>query len=230
MKLTSIQKSKLLCSALAVALLAGCSSSGGSSSPTEPLPEFDGDLGFENVDPGYGNSVPEDSEPTEPGLGFDFGYVYIPDLDQDVPVHLPEYETPVNPDAKISTVKERETEGETLYSITYNGVRIGEILVQDDVITISSLHTEHTITGSKNDNGTWTVRGPDGNVRGDVKRIDDGKWVVREEISRASYIVVYHEGEWKAVPVADIKPQLKERINKERIDRVKQRVKMSRPS
>ncbi|GAL18892.1 hypothetical protein JCM19235_2315 [Vibrio maritimus] len=59
MKLTSIQKSKLLCSALAVALLAGCSSGGGSSSPTEPLPEFDGDLGFENVDPGYGNSAPE---------------------------------------------------------------------------------------------------------------------------------------------------------------------------
>ncbi|GAL35138.1 hypothetical protein JCM19240_3508 [Vibrio maritimus] len=256
MKLTSIQKSKLLCSALAVALLAGCSSSGGSSSPTEPLPEFDGDLGFENVDPGYGNSTPEDSkppefdgdagfenvdpgygnsapedsEPTEPDLGFDFGYVYIPDLDQDVPVHLPEYETPVNPNAKISTVKERETEGETLYSITYNGVRIGEILVQDDVITVSSLHSDHTLTGSKNENGTWTIRDTGGNVLGDVKRIDDGKWVVREEISRASYIVVYHEGEWKAVPVADIKPQLKERINKERIDRVKQRVKMSRPS
>ncbi|USD59668.1 hypothetical protein J4N45_14260 [Vibrio sp. SCSIO 43140] len=230
MKLISIQKTKLLCSALAVALLAGCSSSGGSSSPTEPLPEFDGDLGFENVDPGYGNSAPEGSEPTEPDFGFDLGYVYIPDLGLDVPVHLPEYESPVNPNAKISTVKERDLDGEILYSITYNGKRVGEILIKDDVITISSLHSEHTITGSKNGNGTWTVRDSDGNIRGDVKRIDDGKWIVREEISRASYIVVYHEGEWKAVPVADIKPKLKEQVNKERIDRVKQRVKMSRPS
>ncbi|EPA0985820.1 hypothetical protein ACQZVD_004462 [Vibrio parahaemolyticus] len=137
---------------------------------------------------------------------------------------------PVNPNAKISTVKQRETEEETLYSITYNGHPIGEILVKDGVITVSSMHTDHTLTGSKNDNGTWTVRDTHGNVLGDVKRIDDGKWVVREEIDRISYIVVYHNGEWKAVPVADIKPQLKERINKERIDRVKQRVKMSRPS
>lgn len=230
MKLTSIRKSQLLCSALAVALLAGCSSSGGSSSSTEPLPEFDGDLGFENVDSDYGNSAPEDSEPTEPDFGFDLDYVYIPDLDLGVPVHLPEYESPVNPNAKISTVKERETEGDTLYSITYKGVRVGEILVQDDVITISSLHSDHSITGSKNENGTWTVRDSNGNVRGDVKRIDDGKWVVREEISRASYIVVYHEGEWKAVPVEDIKPRLKQHISKERIDRVKQRVKVNRSS
>ena len=115
-----------------VSLAAGCSSSG-SSGGGDTAPQFDGDLGFENVDPGYGVDAPDGDQ--TPDLGFDFGYVYIPDLGEEVPVPThPIMGTPSNPieidinnpDSKMAAVKERSDENETLYSVYIGEVRVGE--------------------------------------------------------------------------------------------------------
>ena len=210
---------KLTAVALMVSLAAGCSSSG-SSGGGDTAPQFDGDLGFENVDPGYGVDAPDGDQ--TPDLGFDFGYVYIPDLGEEVPVPThPIMGTPSNPieidinnpDSKMAAVKERSDENETLYSVYIGEVRVGEIIINDDGISIEALHSDKTITAVKNtEEDSWQVRGADGNVKGDVKRLEDGTWLIREEITREVYVSVIKDGERIFVPVSEVKGALKSKL------------------
>jgi len=203
LKLTSI--------AFMVSLAAGCSSSGGSAGGSEPVsPEFDGDLGYEYVDPQYGVDAPESDE----GPGFDLGYVYLPDIDIEVPV--PGYPIEIdaqNPSSKMAAVKERSTDDETLYSIYIGERRVGEIIVNDEGISIEAVHLDKTITAKKNnDEDSWQVRGADGNVKGDVKRLEDGTWLIREEITREVYVSVIQDGERVFIPASEVKGAIKDKI------------------
>ncbi|WP_394244612.1 hypothetical protein [Vibrio astriarenae] len=207
LKLTSI--------ALLVSLAAGCSSSGGTSGGGETTPpKFDGDLGYENVDPNFGNDAPEVDE--GPDLGFDLGYVYIPDIDKEVPVPTHPIERHIqNPDAKMGVVKERSDDQETLYSIYWGERRVGEIIINEEGITVTALHSDKEISAKKNtDEDSWQVRGVDGNVKGDVKRLDNGNWIVREEITREVYVSVVRDGQRIFVPVGDIKDAIKPKAKK----------------
>ncbi|KGJ94907.1 hypothetical protein [Colwellia psychrerythraea] len=201
---------KLSCITLMVSLVAGCSSSGGSGE-TKP-PEFDGDLGFENVDSGYGTDAPDSEE--LPELGFDFGYVYIPDIDTEVPVPSHPIENNIqNPINKFSVMKERSDDEETLYSIHIGERRVGEIIINEDGITVSSQLTDKTITAIKNsEEESWQVRGADGDVKGDLKRLDNGTWLIREEITRKVFVSVVKDGQRIFIPVSEVKGALKDKI------------------
>ena len=215
---------KSLIALVLAAVLAGCSSNGGSE-PAQP--QFDGDYGFENVDPNFGNGdSPDDGdngfENVDPGYGkddstniadiieqVDLGFVYIPDLG-DVPFFNKD-----TGEAHISAVKQRSNDEETLYSIYVDDDHVGEIIVREDYVTIRSgdkvisgdkktyLDTEHTF---------WTVRDTNDNVIGDFKRLDDGVWVFREEMNRETFVVKYHDGQWNFIPVADIKNKVKDNL------------------
>ncbi len=228
LKLTSI--------ALLVSLAAGCSSSNGSSGGNGEAspPQFDGDLGFENVDPHYGIDTPESEE--RPGLGFDFDYVYIPDIDTEVPVPSHPIEKDIqNPKNKISAEFERSDDKETLYSIHIDGKRVGEIIINEEGITVRSHLTEKTITAEKNNNeDSWQVRGTDGNVKGDLKRLDDGTWLIRDEMTREVFVSVVKNGERIFIPASEVKGAIKDKIrvnlparaNLQKIHTLKSRPKM----
>ncbi|PML54412.1 membrane lipoprotein lipid attachment site-containing protein [Vibrio lentus] len=212
---------KSLIALVLTAALAGCSS-GGTSEPAQP--QFDGDYGFENIDPGFvqkdidnGHENPE----SDPRYGVDaptlkdkiaeadLGFVYIPELG-DIPFFNRDHG-----DANVSTVKERSDADETLYSIYVDDKRIGEILVQSDKVTVSV--QDKTISGQKEtykdtEHTFWTVKDNNGNVLGDFKRVDDGVWVFREEIARETFVVKYHDGQWNFIPVADIKNKVKDNL------------------
>lgn len=202
---------KLSAIALMVSLAAGCSSSGGSGGETTP-PQFDGDLGFENVDPNYGVDAPESEE--LPELGFDFGYVYIPDIDAEVPVPSHPIENDIqNPNNKMAAVKERSTDEETLYSIYVGEKRVGEIIINEEGITVSAIHSDKTISATKNNHeDSWQVRGADGNVKGDLKRLDNGTWLIREEITRKVFVSVVKDGERIFIPASEVKGAIKDKI------------------
>ncbi len=214
---------KSLIALVLTAVLAGCSSGGGSE-PAQP--QFDGDYGFENIDPGFGlddsdNDGGYENPESDPGYGADaptlkdriaqadLGFVHIPDLG-DIPFFNKD-----NGDAHVSAVKQRSNDEETLYSIYVDDKPVGEIIVREDYVTIRSgdkmisgekesyLDTEHTF---------WTVRDTSGNVVGDFKRLDDGVWVFREEIERETFVVKYHDGQWNFIPVADIKNKVKDNL------------------
>ncbi|MCK8086203.1 lipoprotein [Vibrio sp. 1CM8B] len=212
---------KSLIALFLTAVLAGCSSGGGSE-PAQP--QFDGDYGFENIDPGFGLDDSDNDggyENPDPNYGndaptlkdkvaqADLGFVYIPDLG-DVPFFNKD-----TGEAHISAVKQRSDDNETLYSIYLDDKTVGEIIVREDYVTISSgdkmisgeqksyLDTEHTF---------WTVRDTNGNVVGDFKRLDGGVWVFREEIDRQTFVVKYHDGQWNFIPVADIKNKVKDNL------------------
>ncbi|MGF1901018.1 hypothetical protein [Aliivibrio sifiae] len=206
LKLTSI--------ALLVSLAAGCSSSDGSSGGSSEIspPQFDGDLGFENVDPHYGIDAPESEE--RPKLGFDFSYVYIPDIDTEVPVPSHPIEKDIqNPKNKISAEFERSDDEETLYSIHIDSKRVGEIIINDEGITVRSHLTDKTITAKKNSHeDSWQVRGTDGNVKGDLKRLDNGTWLIREEITREVFVSVVKNGERIFIPASEVKGAIKEKV------------------
>ncbi|WP_059019663.1 membrane lipoprotein lipid attachment site-containing protein [Vibrio coralliirubri] len=212
---------KSLIALVLTAVLAGCSSGGGSE-PAQP--QFDGDYGFENIDPGFGLDDSDNDggyENPDPNYGndaptlkdkvaqADLGFVYIPGLG-DVPFFNKD-----TGEAHISAVKQRSDDHETLYSIYVDDKNVGEIIVREDYVTIRSgdkmisgeqksyLDTEHTF---------WTVRDTNGNVVGDFKRLDDGVWVFREEIDRQTFVVKYHDGQWNFIPVADIKNKVKDNL------------------
>ncbi|OQQ03668.1 hypothetical protein BK411_20215 [Vibrio splendidus] len=212
---------KSLIALVLTAVLAGCSSGGGSE-PAQP--QFDGDYGFENIDPGFGLDDSDNDggyENPDPNYGndaptlkdkvaqADLGFVYIPDIG-DVPFFNKD-----TGEAHISAVKQRSDDHETLYSIYLDDKTVGEIIVREDYVTISSgdkmisgeqksyLDTEHTF---------WTVRDTNGNVVGDFKRLDDGVWVFREEMNRETFVVKYHNGQWNFIPVADIKNKIKDNL------------------
>ncbi|WP_086775513.1 membrane lipoprotein lipid attachment site-containing protein [Vibrio coralliirubri] len=212
---------KSLIALVLTAVLAGCSSGGGSE-PAQP--QFDGDYGFENIDPGFGLDDSDNDggyENPDPNYGndaptlkdkvaqADLGFVYIPDLG-DVPFFNKD-----TGEAHISAVKQRSDDHETLYSIYVDDKTVGEIIVREDYVEISSgdkmisgeqksyLDTEHTF---------WTVRDTNDNVVGDFKRLDDGVWVFREEIERQTFVVKYHDGQWNFIPVADIKNKVKDNL------------------
>ncbi|OBS97522.1 hypothetical protein A9261_13010 [Vibrio tasmaniensis] len=212
---------KSLIALVLTAVLAGCSS-GGTSEPAQP--QFDGDYGFENIDPGFvqkdidnGHENPE----SDPRYGVDaptlkdkiaeadLGFVYIPELG-DIPFFNRDHG-----DANVSTVKERSDADETLYNIYVDDKRIGEILVQSDKVTVSV--QDKTISGQKEtykdtEHTFWTVKDNNGNVIGDFKRLDEGVWVFREEKDRETFVVKYHDGQWNFIPVADIKNKVKENL------------------
>lgn len=199
--------------ALMVSFIAGCSSSGGSGGSGETTPpQFDGDLGFENVDPNYGIDAPESEE--LPELGFDFGYVYIPDIDTEVPVPAHPIEKDIqNPKNKISAEFERSDDEETLYSIHVDGKRVGEIIINDEGITVRSHLTDKTITATKNSHeDSWQVRGVDGNVKGDLKRLENGTWLIREEITREVFVSVVKDGQRIFIPASEVKGAIKDKI------------------
>lgn len=228
---------KLTSVALMVSLAAGCSSSGGSGGGSEQGPDVD--AGFENIDPHYGAKAPdadvdsgyekhlpdgdsgyENVDPQygapapEAGPGFDLGYIYIPDLDINVPVPSHPIEIDAqNPSSKMAAVKERSTDDETLYSIYIGERRVGEIIVNDEGISVEALHHDKTITATKNsDEDSWQVRGDDGNVKGDVKRLEDGTWLIREEITREVYVSVIKNGERIFIPASEVKGAIKDKI------------------
>ncbi|CAH7479516.1 conserved exported hypothetical protein [Vibrio chagasii] len=215
---------KSLIALVLTAVLAGCSS-GGTSDPAQP--QFDGDHGYENIDPGFGNGdsdsdVDNGFDNIDPGYGkgdskniadiieqADLGFVYTPDIG-DIPFFNKGHD-----DAKLGAVKERDYEGETLYGIYVNDIRVGEILINDGHVKVTA--------GDKEINGTrenyqdteytfWTVRDTNGNVIGDFKRLDDGVWIFREEIDRETFVVKYHDGKWNFIPVADIKNKIKDKL------------------
>lgn len=204
---------KMSAIALMVSLAAGCSSSGGSGGSGETTPPlFDGDRGFENVDPHYGADAPESEE--LPELGFDFGYVYIPEIDTEVPVPSNPIEKDIqNPKSKISAEFERSHGEETLYSIHFDGRRVGEIIINDDGIIVKSHLTDKTISATTdNDGSTWQVVGANGNLKGDLKRLDNGTWLIREEITREVFVSVVKDGERIFIPASEVKGALKDKI------------------
>ncbi|UQV20080.1 membrane lipoprotein lipid attachment site-containing protein [Vibrio sp. J383] len=212
---------KSLIALVLTAVLAGCSS-GGTSEPAQP--QFDGDYGFENIDPGFGQDDTDNDggyENADPEYGVDapslkdkiaqadLGFVHIPELG-DIPFFNKDTD-----EAHIGAVKERSSEEETLYGIYVDDKRVGEIIIRDSHVTITAGDKE--ISGEKetykDTNLTfWTVRDTDGNVVGDFKRLDDGVWVFREEISRETFVVKYHDGQWNFIPVADIKNKVKDNL------------------
>lgn len=208
--------------ALFVSLAAGCSSSGGSGGGSETSPpSFDGDLGYENVgpnfdsgyeniDPHYGVEAPESG----PGPAFDLGYVYIPDIDEHVPVPShPIEDDNYDRSSKMAAVKERSSEEETLYSVYIGQRRVGEIIVNDEGISVTAIHHDKTITATRNEGkDSWQIRGTDDNVKGDVKRLEDGTWLIREEITREIYVSIIQDGQRIIIPASDIKKAVKERI------------------
>jgi len=225
---------KLSAIALMVSLTAGCSSSGGSGGSGETTPPpFNGDLGFENVDPNYGLDAPESEDvdpnygadaPERPEFGFDFGYVYIPDIDAEVPVPSHPIEDDIqNPKNKMSAVKERSTDEETLYSVYVDEKRVGEIIINEEGITVSAIHSDKTISATKNSHeDSWQVRGVDGDVKGDLKRLDNGTWLIREEISREVFVSVVKDGERIVIPASEVKGALKDKIRVHLPSRIKE--------
>ncbi|WP_372384229.1 hypothetical protein AB8613_00935 [Vibrio sp. BS-M-Sm-2] len=206
------------------AVLAGCSSSG-DSRPAQP--QFDGDYGFENIDPDFGNGDPsfdgdngyDNADPTYGNPKniadrideADLGFIHIPELG-DIPFFNRD-----DSDAHVSSVKERSDDHETLYSIYVNDKRVGEIIIREGNVEISSgdkviSGQKDSITYADDDYTFWTVRGTNGNVVGDFKRLDDGVWVFREEMDRETFVVKYHDGQWNFIPVADIKNKVKENL------------------
>ena len=214
---------KSLIALVLATVLAGCSS-GGKSEPTQP--EFDGDYGFENIDPGFGQDDTDNDggyENVDPEYGVDapglkdkiaqadLGFVHIPELGD-----IPFFNTDTD-EAHIGAVKERSSEEETLYSIYVDDKRVGEIIIRDNYVTISSgdkmiSGRKESITYADNDYTFWTVRDTSGNVVGDFKRLDDGVWVFREEMSRETFVVKYHNGQWNFIPVAEIKSKVKDNL------------------
>ncbi|CAK2400878.1 Lipoprotein [Vibrio crassostreae] len=212
---------KSLIALVLTAVLAGCSS-GGTSDPAQP--QFDGDHGYENIDPGFGDTDVDggyENPESDPGYGADaptlkdkidqadLGFVHIPELG-DIPFFNRD-----NGNAHISATKLRSDENETLYGIHVNDRFVGEILVKGDEGTVSVGDKE--IKGSKeNYQDTeytfWTVRDTNGDVVGDFKRLDDGVWVFREEMNRETFVVKYHDGQWNFIPVADIKNKVKDNL------------------
>ncbi|PMH28269.1 hypothetical protein BCU71_06785 [Vibrio lentus] len=214
---------KSLIALVLTAVLAGCSS-GGTSEPAQP--QFDGDYGFENIDPGFVqkdiDNGYENPKP-DPGYGVDaptlkdkiadadIGFVHIPELG-DIPFFNRD-----DSDAHISSVKERSDDHETLYSIYVDDKRVGEILIRDNYVTVSSgdkmiSGKKDSVTYADDDYTFWTVRGTNGNVVGDFKRLDEGVWVFREEKDRETFVVKYHDGQWNFIPVADIKNKVKDNL------------------
>ncbi|MCC4817170.1 hypothetical protein BCU85_15965 [Vibrio lentus] len=214
---------KSLIALVLTAVLAGCSS-GGTSEPAQP--QFDGDYGFENIDPGFGLDDTDNDggyENPDPGYGHDaptlkdkiaeadLGFVHVPELG-DIPFFNRD-----DSDAHISSVKERSDDHETLYSIYVDDKRVGEILIRDNYVTVSSgdkmiSGKKDSVTYADDDYTFWTVRGTNGNVVGDFKRLDEGVWVFREEIARETFVVKYHDGQWNFIPVADIKNKVKDNL------------------
>lgn len=214
---------KSLIALVLTAVLAGCSS-GGTSEPAQP--QFDGDHGYENIDPGFGYDDTDDDggyDNADPKYGVDaptlkdkiaqadLGFVHIPELG-DIP-----FFNKGNDEANISAVKERDHDGETLYSIYVGERRVGEILVHDGHVKVTA--GDKMITAQKDsidyrqqDHTFWTVRDTNGNVIGDFKRVDDGVWIFREEIDRETFVVKYHDGKWNFIPVADIKNKVKDKL------------------
>ena len=214
---------KSLIALVLTAVLAGCSS-GGTSDPAQP--QFDGDYGFENIDPGFGlddSDKDGDYDNPDPNYGVDaptlkdkiaqadLGFVYVPDLG-DIPFFNKD-----NGDAEIVAVKEQVSDEHTLYSIYSDEQRVGEIIIRDGYVTITS--GDMLISGQKDsvayrqqEHTFWTVTGTDGNVVGDFKRLDDGVWVFREEIDRQTFVVKYHDGQWNFIPMSDIKNKVKDKL------------------
>ncbi|MDH6016608.1 membrane lipoprotein lipid attachment site-containing protein [Vibrio splendidus] len=216
---------KSLIALVLTAVLAGCSSSGGSE-PAQP--QFDGDYGFENIDPGFGlddsdNDGGYENPESDPGYGADaptlkdkiaqadLGFVHIPELG-DIPFFNRD-----DSDAHVSAVREQVSDEHTLYSIYVDDKRVGEIIIRDGYITVTS--GDKLISGQKDsvayrqqEHTFWTVTGTDGNVIGDFKRLDDGVWVFREEMNRETFVVKYHDGQWNFIPVADIKNKVKDNL------------------
>lgn len=212
---------KSLIALVLTAVLAGCSS-GGTSDPAQP--QFDGDYGFENVDPGFGlDDSDEDGDYDNPDPNYgvdaptlkdkiaqaDLGFVYVPDLG-DIPFFNKD-----NGDAEIVAVKEQVSDERTLYSIYSDEQRVGEIIIRDGYVTVTS--ADKLISGQKetyrdSDHTFWTITGTDGNVMGDFKRLDDGVWVFREEIDRQTFVVKYHDGQWNFIPMSDIKNKVKDKL------------------
>ncbi|CDT64189.1 Hypothetical protein VCR15J2_470197 [Vibrio coralliirubri] len=215
---------KSLIALVLTAVLAGCSSGGGSE-PAQP--QFDGDYGFENIDPGFGNGDPsfdgdngyDNADPTYGNPKSiadrideaDLGFVHIPELG-DIPFFNRD-----DSDAHVSAVREQVSNEHTLYSIYVDGKRVGEIIIRDNYVTVSSgdkmiSGQKDSITYADDDYTFWTVRDTNGNVVGDFKRLDDGVWVFREEIDRQTFVVKYHDGQWNFIPVADIKNKVKDNL------------------
>ncbi|WP_261885839.1 membrane lipoprotein lipid attachment site-containing protein [Vibrio pomeroyi] len=214
---------KSLIALVLTAVLAGCSSGGNSD---QAQPQFDGDYGFENVDPGFGlDDSDEDGDYDNPDPNYghdaptledkiaqaDLGFVYVPDLG-DIPFFNKD-----NGDAEIVAVKEQVSDEHTLYSIYSDDQRVGEIIIRDGYVTVTS--GDKLISGQKDsvayrqqEHTFWTVTGTDGNVVGDFKRLDDGVWVFREEINRQTFVVKYHDGQWNFVPMSDIKNKVKDKL------------------
>ncbi|CDU08133.1 membrane lipoprotein lipid attachment site-containing protein [Vibrio coralliirubri] len=215
---------KSLIALVLTAVLAGCSSSGGSE-PAQP--QFDGDYGFENIDPGFGTGEPsfdgdngyDNADPTYGNPKSiadrideaDLGFVHIPELG-DIPFFNRD-----DSDAHVSAVREQVSNEHTLYSIYVDDKRVGEIIIRDNYVTVSSgdkmiSGQKDSITYADDDYTFWTVRDTNGNVVGDFKRLDDGVWVFREEIDRQTFVVKYHDGQWNFIPVADIKNKVKDNL------------------
>ncbi|CAH7013334.1 sn-glycerol-3-phosphate transporter [Vibrio chagasii] len=134
---------KSLIALVLTAVLAGCSS-GGASDPAQP--QFDGDHGYENIDPGFGYDDTDNDggyENADPKYGVDaptlkdkiaqadLGFIHIPELG-DIPFFNRD-----NGNAHISATKLRSDENETLYGIHVNDRFVGEILVKGDEVTVS---------------------------------------------------------------------------------------------
>ncbi|WP_086969991.1 membrane lipoprotein lipid attachment site-containing protein [Vibrio coralliirubri] len=214
---------KSLIALVLTAVLAGCSSGGGSE-PAQP--QFDGDYGFENIDPDFGLDDSDNDggyENPDPNYGndapslkdkvaqADLGFVYIPELGD-----LPFFNRD-DSDAHVSAVREQVSDEHTLYSIYVDDKRVGEIIIRDNYVTVSSgdkmiSGQKDSITYADDDYTFWTVRDTNGNVVGDFKRLDDGVWVFREEMNRETFVVKYHDGQWNFIPVADIKNKIKDNL------------------
>ncbi|MFV8462960.1 membrane lipoprotein lipid attachment site-containing protein [Vibrio campbellii] len=212
---------KSLIALVLTAVLAGCSS-GGTSDPAQP--QFDGDHGYENIDPGFGYDDTDNDggyDNADPKYGVDaptlkdkiaqadLGFIHIPELG-DIP-----FFNKGTDEANISAVKERDHDGEALYSIYVGERRVGEILVHDGHVKVTAGDKEINAS-KKNYQDTeytfWTVRDTNGNVIGDFKRVDDGVWIFREEMDRQTFVVKYHDGKWNFIPIADIKNKVKDKL------------------
>ncbi|WP_192888720.1 membrane lipoprotein lipid attachment site-containing protein [Vibrio bathopelagicus] len=214
---------KSLIALVLTAALAGCSS-GGTSDPEKP--QFDGDYGYENIDPGFGLDDTDNDggyENPDPNYGHDaptlkdkiaqadLGFVHIPELG-DIP-----FFNRGNEDARMSAVKESTYRGKTTYGIIVDDIRVGEVSIGLKHINISVGGGEHTISAEKDTykdtrHNFWTVTGTDGNVIGDFKRLDDGVWVFREEIDRETFVVKYHDGKWNFIPMSEVKNKIKDNL------------------
>ncbi|MFA0016715.1 lipoprotein [Vibrio lentus] len=212
---------KSLIALVLTTVLAGCSS-GGNSDPAQP--QFDGDYGYENIDPGFGLDDTDNDggyDNPDPNYGHDaptlkdkiadadLGFVHIPEIG-DIPFFNRD-----NGDAQIAAVKEQITEEHTLYSIYVDDIRVGEVLVEKDHVKVTVGEKEingQRKTYSDTEHTFWTVHGTDGNVIGDFKRFDDGVWVFREEIDRETFVVKYHDGQWNFIPMAEVKNKIKDNL------------------